>query len=144
MDAENGNFYIRGDKTRVYFFELGAANSLGRRTLIDPISDELSLIFTGSRPSPDIVTSETTTEVEEDVTDGSSTPGVSEIDNEGATVIPNTPEPQIHQSLLSRVAPDKPLFAIERLGVDRRLIVNRKRQLKMYRVWMQGVFRKLG
>ena len=36
-----------------------------------------------------------------------------------------------------------PLFAIEQLGVDRRLIVNRKRQLKMYRVWMQGKFRKL-
>ncbi|KAI0050991.1 methyltransferase [Auriscalpium vulgare] len=29
------------------------------------------------------------------------------------------------------------------LGVDRRLIVNRKRQLKMYRVWMQGKFRRL-
>ncbi len=36
-----------------------------------------------------------------------------------------------------------PLFAVEQLGVDRRLIVNRKRQLKMYRVWMQGKFRKL-
>ena len=36
-----------------------------------------------------------------------------------------------------------PLFSIEQLGVDRRLIVNRKRQLKMYRVWMQGKFRKL-
>jgi len=37
----------------------------------------------------------------------------------------------------------QPLFAIEQLGVDRRLLVNRKRQLKMYRVWMQGKFRKL-
>lgn len=36
-----------------------------------------------------------------------------------------------------------PLFAVEQLGVDRRLIVNRKRQLKMYRVWMQGKFRKV-
>lgn len=36
-----------------------------------------------------------------------------------------------------------PLFSIEQLGVDRRLIVNRKRQLKMYRVWMQGKFKKL-
>ncbi|EIM86949.1 methyltransferase [Stereum hirsutum FP-91666 SS1] len=39
--------------------------------------------------------------------------------------------------------PAHPLFAISQLGVDRRLIVNRKRQLKMYRVWMQGKFRKL-
>jgi tRNAThr (cytosine32-N3)-methyltransferase len=36
-----------------------------------------------------------------------------------------------------------PLFATKQLGVDRRLLVNRKRQLKMYRVWMQGQFRKI-
>jgi tRNAThr (cytosine32-N3)-methyltransferase len=35
-----------------------------------------------------------------------------------------------------------PLFAITQLGVDRRLLVNRKRQLKMYRVWMQGKFQR--
>lgn len=39
--------------------------------------------------------------------------------------------------------PPQPLFLAEQLGVDRRLLVNRKRQLKMYRVWMQGKFRKL-
>lgn len=39
--------------------------------------------------------------------------------------------------------PAHPLFSVEQLGVDRRLLVNRKRQLKMYRVWMQGKFRKL-
>ena len=35
------------------------------------------------------------------------------------------------------------LFTIKQLGVDNRLIVNRKRQLKMHRVWMQGKFLKL-
>ena len=51
----------------------------------------------------------------------------------------------IHPNLSTQVAdnPPHPLFAIEQLGVDRRLLVNRKRQLKMYRVWMQGKFRKL-
>ncbi|KAJ3045514.1 hypothetical protein HDV00_009168 [Rhizophlyctis rosea] len=33
-------------------------------------------------------------------------------------------------------------FIIEQNGVDRRLIVNRSRKLKMYRVWLQGKFRK--
>lgn len=33
-------------------------------------------------------------------------------------------------------------FETVKLGVDRRLLMNRKRKLKMYRVWMQGIFRK--
>lgn len=37
----------------------------------------------------------------------------------------------------------KQLFKIEQNAVDRRLIVNRMRKLKMYRVWLQGKFRKL-
>lgn len=36
-----------------------------------------------------------------------------------------------------------PLFSTEQLRIDRRLLLNRKRQLKMYRVWMQAKFRKL-
>jgi tRNAThr (cytosine32-N3)-methyltransferase len=35
-----------------------------------------------------------------------------------------------------------PLFTIMQLGVDHRMLVNRKRQLKMYRVWMQGKFQR--
>ncbi len=33
-------------------------------------------------------------------------------------------------------------FGIENLNVDRRMIVNRQRRIKMYRCWMQGRFRK--
>lgn len=33
-------------------------------------------------------------------------------------------------------------FEEEKIGTDRRLLVNRKRQLKMYRIWLQGVFKK--
>jgi tRNAThr (cytosine32-N3)-methyltransferase len=70
------NFYIRGDGTRVYFFE----------------KDELIKIWTGKEAE-----------------DG----GV------GSTG-----------------------FGVINLGVDRRLLVNRAKQLKMYRCWMQGRFRK--
>jgi tRNAThr (cytosine32-N3)-methyltransferase len=71
------NFYIRGDGTRVYFFE----------------RDELVDIWTSRNP------------------DGSD-------------------------------VADEVGFEIVDLGVDRRLLVNRAKQLKMYRCWMQGRFRK--
>lgn len=76
------NFYIRGDGTRVYFFE----------------RDELADIWSGKLFTKDA-----------EVEDAS--------------------EPDIR-------------FVIEDLGVDRRLLVNRAKKLKMYRCWLQGRFRK--
>ena len=35
-----------------------------------------------------------------------------------------------------------PQFEVEKIGLDRRLLVNRKRELKMHRCWLQGHFRK--
>ncbi|KAF4631735.1 hypothetical protein G7Y89_g6395 [Cudoniella acicularis] len=75
------NFYIRGDGTRVYFFE----------------KDELVDIWTKK--------------------------------NAGDVLAETTPEPH---------------FEVIDLGVDRRLLVNRAKQLKMYRCWLQGRFRKQG
>lgn len=72
------NFYIRGDGTRVYFFE----------------QEELVDIWSGSKFERDGVEGEV------------------------------------------------PRFEIESIGVDRRLLVNRKEEKKMYRCWMQGRFRK--
>lgn len=100
------NFYIRGDKTRVYFFEL----------------DELALMFTGSTYTKDDI----------DILKS----------NCEEKAPKSTVTIQMHPILTSNSA-SHALFAVEQLGVDRRLIVNRKRQLKMYRVWMQGQFRKL-
>ncbi|EEH45104.1 tRNA(Thr) (cytosine(32)-N(3))-methyltransferase [Paracoccidioides brasiliensis Pb18] len=89
------NFYVRGDGTRVYFFE----------------KDELIRIW--GRWSP--------------------RNGIPEngkgIDARRTCSFPDAP-------------PDDAGFEILDLGVDRRLIVNRQRKLKMYRCWMQGRFQK--
>ncbi|KAG9243621.1 S-adenosyl-L-methionine-dependent methyltransferase [Calycina marina] len=73
------NFYIRGDGTRVYFFE----------------KDELIKIWSG----------------------------VDSFEQEASHC-------------------EDTGFEVIDLGVDRRLLVNRAKQLKMYRCWMQGRFRK--
>lgn len=77
------NFYIRGDGTRVYFFE----------------KEELESIWSGTRKG-EADTSETVASV----------------------VVPK--------------------FDVLNLGVDRRMLVNRQRKLKMYRCWMQGRYQK--
>lgn len=91
------NFYIRGDGTRVYFFE----------------EEELRHIFGGR-----IINEEPSSGVAYDNTELAE-----EISTDG------------DQS-------DSPKFDILNLAVDRRMLVNRQRRLKMYRCWMQGRFRK--
>lgn len=80
------NFYVRGDGTRVYFFE----------------QSELRDIWSGKLSHRDGDAGD-----EEDLA-GQQSPG----------------------------------FEIVDLAVDRRMLVNRQRKLKMYRCWMQGRFRK--
>ena len=153
------NFYIRGDGTRVYFFELGCVIISPHPHLITQLffpssvpADELALLFTGSSAPTAQIQVHTHESIEADEESGNNGVGDGaepEAEDDGA----DTPTPSldplpgadpIHPSLRDPAALglSQPLFAIEQLGVDRRLLVNRKRQLKMYRVWMQGKFRR--
>lgn len=85
------NFYVRGDGTRVYFFE----------------KDELKTMW--GRWTPE----------------------------KGLQM--NEPEEQDTEHLAEE---SKEGFEILNLDFDRRLMVNRQRRLKMYRCWIQGLFRK--
>ncbi|CAK7270585.1 hypothetical protein SEPCBS119000_004166 [Sporothrix epigloea] len=91
------NFYIRGDGTRVYFFE----------------KDELIKIWTGETAEPE-------------------TPVEGDRDQKVASTEDTQPF----------MTADEAPFALEDMGVDRRLIVNRAMKLKMYRCWLQGRFRR--
>ncbi|KAL9071701.1 MAG: hypothetical protein Q9157_005377 [Trypethelium eluteriae] len=97
------NFYIRGDGTRVYFFD----------------KDELGDIWKGKTFQPPTEEPEDRTVFEEKE--------------------PRESNGVVEDSISHTTTP---AFDIEDIGIDRRMLVNRQRRLKMYRVWLQAVFRK--
>lgn len=120
--------------------------------------DELALLFTGSPAPPTAreAPESETIEVDEGNGDGEEEcevpakddlPAPSHIPPSSSPSFTAPGDPSTHSVHPSLRDPDAlglphPLFTIKQLGVDRRLLVNRKRQLKMYRVWMQGKFQR--
>lgn len=90
------NFYVRGDGTRVYFFD----------------KDELADMWGRWTPEKGIQIHQ---KEETDKAEGKGDQATQE---------------------------ERGTFEILNLGVDRRLLVNRQRKLKMYRCWIQARFRK--
>lgn len=145
-------FTSEGTKHGCIFLNLVGSLSQYSPLLLTSVQDELALIFTGTRASLAQKTPKTVEMIDESQESPSddSMPPTPELENlQHRQPDPSkdlTPHPNvaIHPNLLKPLAIHlpHPLFVIDQLGVDRRLLVNRKRQLKMYRVWMQGRFKK--
>lgn len=141
-----------------------AFETKGLTTRSHPFPDEVSALFTGKRyasaplsPQEEQETVQLREDGKEDGQEASPLDGEEKIEHPRNTISPippaidhvpgsaEAPDPLSHRWFTDAKypgCPPHPLFSVEQLGVDRRLIVNRKRQLKMYRVWIQGKFRK--
>lgn len=120
------NFYVRGDGTRVYFFEQAELAEIWGGRLRKGIDTQVGNVA-------DATTQQTQDEQIADL--------ITDIQLRDPSAIAHV---ETSADDVANPETPRPVFEVAHIGVDRRMLVNRQRRLKMYRCWMQAVFRKAG